>query len=138
MYELSGFISRDWNGWAIIGDIAFAKFMNKLADKYGIAYEHEDGLGGQRAILKNCQIAMYTTKKVMSFNEAQEKFLVKLLGFSVLYEMEANYTGYSEFTITGYDLDKCCIGGHDINQILLDHVDEYVIIRVEINEGVLE
>lgn len=45
--------------------------------------------------------------------------------------MESNYTGYSEWTITGYDLDKCTLGGHDINQILLSHIGEYANIRVE-------
>ena len=138
MYKLSGFISKDGNDWATIGDITFAKFMNNIAVEHGVAYEHKEGLGGQKAVIQNCQIAMYTTKKAMSFNEAQEKFLSKLLGFSGIYEMEANYTGYSEFTIMGYDLDKCRIGGHDINQILLEHIGEYANIRVEVNGGVLE
>lgn len=132
MQELSGFITKNWDGWAMIGDVVFAKFMNSLADKYGVTYEHNDNLGGERAVIDDCQIAMYTTKRKMTFEEAQKKFMDKLFGFSGAYEMEANYTGYSEFTILGFDLDTCCIGGHDINQILLDHIGEYANIRIEV------
>lgn len=45
--------------------------------------------------------------------------------------MEANYVGYSEWTITGYDLEECTLGGHDLNSILLSHSGEYVNIYVD-------
>ena len=131
MRELSGIISCNENGWATVGEKAFADFMYQLAEKCGVAYEHDKSLGGKKAVIPNCHIAMYTSKRKMSFDEAQEKFLDKLLGFDGVYEMEANYTGYSEWTIMGFDLDKCSLGGHDLNMILLSHSGEYANIRVE-------
>lgn len=131
MRELSGTISSDYNGWATVGGTTFADFMYQLAGSCGIAYEHEKDLGGKKAVIPNCNIRMYTTKRAMSFDEAQEKFLDKLLGFDGVYEMEANYTGYSEWSITGFDLDQCSLGGHDLNMILLSHSGEYANIRVE-------
>ncbi len=129
--ELSGFISRNYDGWATVGDIAFAEFMYRIAEDNGVACEHDDGLGGKRAVIERCKLEMYTSKRKMSFDEAQEKFLNRVFGFDGIYEMEANYTGYSEWTITGFDLDKCQLGGHDMNQILLSHSGEYANIRVE-------
>lgn len=129
--DLSGKISSNYDGWAVVGTKTFADFMYEVATDCGVAYEHEEELGGKRAVIPNCNIKMYTTKRVMSFEEAQEKFLEKMLGFDGTYEMEVNYTGYSEWTITGFDLDKCTLGGHDLNMILLNHFGEYANIRVE-------
>ena len=135
--ELTGKISMNSSDWAQVGETTFAEFMVGIAEKVGVAYDHEEGFGGQRAFISNCQISMYITKEEMSFEEAQEKFLNKLLGFSGPFEMETNYEGYSEFTILDYCLEECRIGGHDINKILLEHIGEYANIRIEVyNKGV--
>lgn len=129
--RICGFINSNWDGWATIAGIAFADFMYEVAQSYGIAYEHDEGLGGRRAVIKNCKIVMYTSKKEMSFEEAQEKFLDTMFGVCDMYEMDSNYTGYSEWTITGFELDKCKLGDHDLNQILISHKGEYANIEVE-------
>lgn len=133
--EISGFISSNYDGWATIGNTAFADYMYEFAENNGIAFEHDEGLGGQKAIIKNCNMVMYTSKEKMEFEEAQERFLNSMFGAKGIYEMESSYTGYSEWTITGYDLEKCTLGGHDINQILLSHIGEYANIRVECPKG---
>lgn len=129
--NISGFISTNWDGWATINEVPFAESMYEFAERYGIAHEYDDGLGGKRAIIKHCSIAMYTSKKRMNFDESQKSFFDYMFGTDGTYEMEANYTGYSEWTITGFDLDKCSLGGHDMNEILVSHKGEYVNIRVE-------
>lgn len=129
--DISGFISINYDGWATINEVPFAETMFQFAEKHGIAYEHEDGLGGKKSTIKNCRIVMYTSKNKMSFDEAQDKFLNYMFCADGVYEMEANYTGYSEWTIIGFDLDECRLGGHDMNQILLSHKGEYANIRVE-------
>lgn len=129
--EISGFISADYDGWATIDGKAFANLMYDFAKDHGVAFEHDEGLGGKKAFIKNCSISMYTSNDEVSFEEAQERFLESMLGFGGVFEMESNYTGYSEWTITGYDLDKCRLGGHDLNSILLSHKGEYANIRVE-------
>lgn len=134
--ELNGFISTNWDGWAVVGTESFADFMYHIAEDYGFAGKHHKGLGGKRAFIKNCKIVMYTTTDEMTFEEAQEKFLDRIFGVEHEYdgefEMQANYTGYSEWTITGFDLDTCTLGGHDMNSILLSHTGEFANIRVEI------
>lgn len=134
--ELSGFVSSDHNGWATIGDTIFAEFMYHIAEDYGVAYEYEHGLGGKKAVIPSCNMTMYTSRKEeVSFEEAEEQFLDQMFGADGVYEMEANYTGYFEWTITGFDLDKCSLGGHDMNQILLSHTGEYANIRIECSYG---
>lgn len=128
---LSGYISEDWDGWAMIGSVTFANYMYYLAKKHGIAAEHEEGFGGKKALIKNCSISMYFSKNEMSFEEAQEKFLEDMFSAEGIFDMDANYVGYSEWTITGFDLDRCQLGGHNINSILISHKDEYVNICVE-------
>lgn len=129
--NISGFISEDYNGWATIKDVPFAELMYELAEQHGITHEYDDGLGGKKALIKHCRITMYTSKKKMNFEEAMKKFCDCMFGVDGAYEMEANYTGYSEWTITGFDLDKCSLGGHDMNQILLSHKGKYANIRIE-------
>ena len=132
-HMISGFISCDYNGWETIGGEGFATTMYRIADDEdtACAYETEYGLGGKRAVIGRCKVVMYTSQKEITFDEAQERFLDEMFGEGV-FEMEANYTGYSEWTITGFDLDKCMLGGHDLNRILLSHDGEYANILVEV------
>lgn len=129
--DISGFISSNYDGWATINEVPFAETMYRIAEANGIAYEYEDGLGGKKAMIPICKIIMYTSKNKMSFDEAQDEYINFVFGADGVYEMEANYTGYSEWTIMGFDLDECRLGGHDMNQILLSHKGEFVNIRVE-------
>lgn len=129
--RISGFIDVNYDGWATIDNVKFADIMYNIAKDNGFAYEYEWDLGGRRAGIKNCKIVMYTSKHEMTFDEAQSDFLNKMFGAEGMYEMHAAYTGYSEWTITGFDLEKCRLGGHDLNQILLSHIGEYANIEVE-------
>lgn len=133
---ISGRIDKDYDGLANIcqptyGCDTFADLMYDFAKEYGIAYEHDKGLGGWKAIIPNCSISMYFSDKEMTFEEAQEKFLEQMFDVSGVFEVRKDRVGYSEWTITGYDLKECELGGHDLNDILLDHVGEYVNICVE-------
>lgn len=133
---ISGKIGRDYDGFAKIGTNSFVDIMYDFAERENkaVAYYHNNGLGGRRAIIPNCNISMYFSKREMSFEEAQERFLDDMFGASGVFEMEEDNVGYSEWTITGYDLEECHLGGHNLNDILLEHEGEYVNICVEISE----
>lgn len=109
-----------WNGQQVVNE-----------SEHGTAYRHNVFMGGERAFIENCKIVMYTSKKKMTFEEVQKQFLDEMFGACGGYEMEAYYSGYSEWTITGFDLETCRLGGHDLNQILLSHTGEYANIEVE-------
>lgn len=131
--ELSGLIDKNYDYWAVIGAETFAQAMYDFAEdnNIGVAFEHEKGLGGKKNIIQRCNISMYFSNEPLTLEEAQERFLDNYFSGTGVYEMEANYTGYSEWTITGYDLDQCQLGGHNLNTILLSHIGEYANIVVE-------
>lgn len=136
---ISGRITRDYDGLAAIGwnsyDYdSFADLMYDFAKENGIAYQHNNNLGGWRAVIPDCSISMYFSDEEMDFEKAQEKFLEQMFDASGVFEMRKDRVGYSEWTITGYDLRECVLGGHNLNDILLDHIGEYVNICVETNK----
>lgn len=51
--ELSGLISSNYDGWTTVDNTAFADYIYQFAKECGIAYEHNDGLGGKRRSFKN-------------------------------------------------------------------------------------
>lgn len=139
---ISGRIVEDYDGLAAIGwsnyDCnSFADLMYEFAKENGIAYKHNKRLGGWRATIPNCNISMYFTDKEMTFEEAQEKFLEQMFDAfdaSGVFEMRKDRVGYFEWTITRYDLAECELGGHNLNDILLNHKGEYVNICVEVDK----
>ena len=39
-----------------------------------------------------------------------------MFGADGVYEMEANYTGYSEWAIIGFNLDECRLDGDELDE----------------------
>lgn len=123
---------------ATINDKAFADSMFELAEKIGIAdYKDELILGGMRATIPNCAIWMFVSDKKVNIEEAQQRFFDYILcsGGNCDFEMDGDYIGYSEWTITGFELNKCQLGGHDLNAILLNNIGKYVNICIDIIEN---
>ena len=141
--HISGIIERNYDGNIDIGGCDFVDFMYDFADNVGLAKEHNKGLGGKRAIIDDCNMRMYFTNKECELDEAEIALLAKLEVEGYLDEHEAKeelcgdfdlmtrLTGYSEWTITGYDVESCTLGGHNLLNILGSHIGEYVNIVVE-------
>lgn len=141
--HISGIIKRNYEGTIDVGGCDFVDFMYDFADNVGLAKEHNKGLGGKRAIIDDCNMRMYFTNKECELDEAEIALLVKLEVEGYLDEHEAKeefcgdfdlmtrLTGYSEWTITGYDVENCTLGGHNLLNILGSHIGEYVNIVVE-------
>lgn len=144
--HINGMITNNYSGGIDVGSHDFSDFMYDFADDVGFAKHHNKGLGGNKAFIENCNIRMYFTNKECDLDEAEIALLMKLevRGFLKNHEekevfegrfnLETNLIGYSEFTITGYDIEKCTIGGHNLISILCDHIGEYVNIVVEAEE----
>lgn len=141
--HISGIIERNYEGNIDVGGCNFVDFMYDFADNVGFAKEHNKGLGGKRAFIDDCNMRMYFTNKECELDEAEIALLVKLEVEGYLDEHEAKeelcgdfdlmtrLTGYSEWTITGCDVESCTLGGHNLLDILGDHIGEYVNIVVE-------
>lgn len=144
--HLQGYISSDWDGNTTIGGQSFVDFMYEFADEVGFANRHKKGLGGKKALIYNCNMRMYFTNKECLLDEAEVALLMKLEVEGYLDEHEARealcgdfnlmtrLTGYSEWTITGCDVETCTLGGHNLLNILNSHAGEYVNVIVEADE----
>lgn len=144
--HISGIISNDCCGGVDIGGSDFIYAMYDFADKVGFAKRTSKGLGGKKAFIDNCNIRMYFTNKKCDLDEAEIALLVKLEVEGYLdnheakeelcgeFDMEIRLTGYSEWTITGYEVETCTLGGHNLIDILCGHIGEYVNIVIEAEE----
>ena len=144
--HISGTINRNWGVGINVGDCDFVDFMYEFADEVGWAMRHKKGLGGKKAFIDNCNMRMYFTNKECELDEAEVALLRKLEVEGYLDNHEAKeelngdfnlmtrLTGYSEWTITGCDVETCTLGGHNLLDILSSHTGEYVNIVVEADE----
>lgn len=141
--HISGNISRNYDGTIDIDGFGFVNIMYNFAEEVGFAKRHNKGLGGKRAFIEDCNMRMYFTSKECELDEAEVALLMKLEVEGYLnkheakkevygdFAMKTNFIGYSEWTITGYDVETCTLGGHNLLDILGSHIGEYVNIVVE-------
>ena len=80
------------------------------------------GLGEKITTIPNCNLSIYFTKEECTLEEAQKALLNKLYGDMYVH---TKLLGYSEYTITGLDLETFCIGGHDLTEEFNSHRGEY-------------
>lgn len=104
--------------------------QEKVQNKDGVKNfcDYENSLGIDSNVIEDCSIRLYFTKEECTLEEADMALVEKLYG---VFEVEKELTGYSEFTITGYDISKCEIGSHKLLDIILSHKDEYMILVME-------
>ena len=141
--HIQGLIEFDYCGGIDIGGTNFIDVMYNIAENDGWVMRHSKGLGGKRAIIDECNIKMYFTDRECDLDEAEISLLTKLDGAGFFddpankEELEGEFnlltmlTGYSEFTITGYNIETCTLGGHNLLDILGSHIGEYANIVIE-------
>lgn len=65
-------------------------------------------------------MSIFVPKKVnVGFQNRKDTYTGNLL-------TSGHYIGYSEWTITGFDLDSFVLGGHDLKKELENHLGQYV------------
>ena len=89
--------------------------------------DDDDGLGVRKTFIPDCSLSIWYCSDKCTFEEAQEGVLRYLDGDL---RIRDRYCGYSEYTITGMDLEEFTIGGHDLSVELSSHKGEYCWIRI--------
>lgn len=97
---------------------------------YG-AYYINRGLGEEIINLPKVNLRIYATDKESTIDEAMISVLDTLEGSM---ECGASYYGYSEYTIMGLDVEKFCIGGHDLWEELKSYRGKYIHFVLDIIE----
>ena len=85
------------------------------------------GFGEKLTMIPDCNLTIYYTKDICTYEEAQEALLNALYGNMMVH---TKYVGYSEYTITGLDLKTFTIGGHNLAFELESHRGEYCWIKI--------
>lgn len=141
--HIQGQIKTGWDGNIEVGWSDFIDIMYDIAQADGWAMRHNKGLGGKKAIIDDCNIRMYFTDRECDLDEAEMALLIKLDGAGFFDDLDSKkelegefnlltmLTGYSEYTITGCNVETCTLGGHNLLDILGSHIGEYVNIVIE-------
>lgn len=98
--------------------------MRNFRDYTYAALIHQDSLGDKRTYIPNANLACWFSDEKNILEEAQ-------MGFDRYMEIGdiktyGHYVGYSEYTITGFDVDEFTIGGHDLNAEFKFHIGQYL------------
>lgn len=102
-----------------------------FAEIKGTFYEHDDGLGGRISCIENCNLRIYYTSKKCTLEEAMQAMDVTMYGNDGTITTRVDWVGYSEYTITGLYLEDFSIGGHDLEDELIDHYKQYAHILID-------
>lgn len=116
-------ISYSWSNSSIIDSI------ESFARDNGFFSETRQGLGGRRAIIENCNLKIYFTDEECELEEAMMAMDELMFGGEI--QTKVSKVGYSEYSITGLNLDEFTIGGHNLRLELWDHCGEYCHFIIE-------
>jgi hypothetical protein len=112
---------KDSDSWD--RDSPIVRQVESFAEDNGMTGHYKRGLGGDKSYIEDANIRVYFTDKECDIDEAMESLLFELEG-----EVKTDIAlcGYSEYTITGYDVEDFSIGGHDLDYEFSQHVGEYI------------
>lgn len=137
---IKGYLTTDYDGMPAVAPNKEDSYYRKTsivdsiesyAEDHGFVREHHKNLGGNQTYIRNCNMRAYFCKRECSLETAQRNFDALLYGGDLATETE--YTGYSEWTITGMDLNEFTLGGHDLKRELDSHMGEYIHMIIECN-----
>lgn len=103
--------------------------IERFAYEYGMTGQHHRGLGGRMAYIDNCNIRAYFTDTECELEDAMLAMDVMMYGGDI--KTRVNWVGYSEWTITGLDLEEFSIGGHDLEWEFSSHSGKYCHLIIE-------
>lgn len=130
---LNGYLTKDYDGHpALTEKPTSSKYWAKsipreIQYKFGKTFYDDKCLGKDISYIPDCCMSIWYTDGECTFDEAQEALCNYLDGYMTV---EVAYQGYSEWTITGFDLEEFRIGGHNLEKELEDHMGEYCWIRI--------
>lgn len=103
--------------------------IETFAKDYGFLKEHNEGLGGTKTYIEDCNLRAYFTDKKCDLEETMLAMDMMMYGGDI--KTIVNLTGYSEYTITGMYLEKFTIGGHDLTREFNSHIGQYCHLIIE-------
>ena len=103
--------------------------IESYASRNGFIRKKQTGLGGTQTLIKRCNLRAFFTENETTLAQAQLLFDAEMYGGELV--TDTSYCGYSEWTITGMNLDEFAIGGHDLKREFNSHMGEYIHLIIE-------
>lgn len=138
---IKGYLTHDYDGIPSVSDdkeprysspkTSIVERIESYAECHGFLRHKQTGLGGRQSYIRSCNMRAFFSKKECSLVEAHRRLDAMVYGGDLA--TDTSYTGYSEWTITGMDLDEFVIGGHDLKREFESHMGEYVHLIIECN-----
>lgn len=101
----------------------YSSLAEEIMDYFNYKQVDEE-LGKKITTIKNANLRCWFSDTECTLEEAQMNFESYMATGNLL--TQGHYVGYSEWTITGFEVDKLIIGGHDLEKELKDHTGQYI------------
>lgn len=134
---IKGYLTTDYNGILSVkdddsywshGDSIIAS-IESYAERNGFVRKKQVGLGGTQSFIRNCNMRVFFTEKETTLPQAHMLLDAELYGGDLV--TDTSLCGYSEWTITGMNLDEFSIGGHNLKSEFNSHMGEYIHLILE-------
>lgn len=134
---INGYLTTNYDGILSVkydnsyygsGDSIIAS-IESYAERNGFIRKKQTGLGGTQTFIRNCNMRVFFTEKETTLAHAHLLLDAQIYGGDLV--TDTSLCGYSEWTITGMDLDEFTIGGHDLKNEFSSHMGEYVHLIIE-------
>ena len=96
---LNGYITKDYNEHPALKGTKSSKYGESIPDAIQDKFNYinlKRGLGEKITTISNCNLSIYYTEDICTFEEAQEALLNKLYGDMLVHTV---YTGYKEIEL---------------------------------------
>lgn len=140
--HLKGYITSDYHGIIALSDnepnecepwrnhgTSIIDSIESFAEEYGMTGKHHKGLGGRKAYIDDCNMRAYFTDKECELEEVMLAMDTLMYGGDI--KTRVDWCGYSEWTITGLDLEEFSIGGHDLEYEFSSNYGKYCHLIIE-------
>ncbi|MEK4427728.1 hypothetical protein MHB54_00560 [Paenibacillus sp. FSL M7-0802] len=135
--RVSGLISKDVEGillgCEVLGEYIVNELTHEEFPKYGENRYCGEGNDGIWKIYNHplAFIQIYLSSKEITYEEAIDHQILSSIGEL---DIQVDWVGYSELTISYFSTEHLTVGGHDIEKILSSYIGKYAIVNVEIKD----
>lgn len=119
------FYDPEYGSGRLLGDTLQQQLLDEDVTTY---CDSKNRLGHRVCIINNCFVRLYVSDEELTLEEAEICLASK---FDGKFFLDTDLTGYSEWTITGMDLNTLECGGHSILEELKSYYGKYIILVIE-------
>ncbi|WP_336761399.1 hypothetical protein [Paenibacillus sp. USHLN196] len=133
----SGYISKDVEGILLNHDVLGQYIASEFAlDEFPEKSDNRICGEGNDGIWKfythpSAFVQIHLSNNEISYNEAIDYQILSSIGEL---DIQVDWVGYSELTISYFSTEHLTVGGHNIEEILSSYLGKYAIVNIELKD----